>query len=172
MSASVPPASFVVVANRLPVEGIPEPDGSPGWRVSPGGLVAALGPVMQRNRGTWVGWTGTADEKTQPFEAEGMRLVPVGLTSEEVADYYEGFSNATLWPLYHDLAAVPQFHRPWWDAYREVNRRFAGIRRCCRGERSDGVGAGLPAAAGPRPAAGLAARFADRILQPHSFSRL
>jgi trehalose 6-phosphate synthase len=127
MSASVHPASFVVVANRLPVEGILEPDGSPGWRVSPGGLVAALAPVMERNQGTWVGWTGTADEKVPPFEAEGMRLVPVGLTSEEVADYYEGFSNATLWPLYHDLAAVPQFHRPWWDAYREVNRRFAEI---------------------------------------------
>ena len=80
MSEGSGDASFVVVANRLPVEGILESDGSPGWRVSPGGLVAALGPVMERNQGTWVGWTGTADEKVQPFEAEGMRLVPVGLS--------------------------------------------------------------------------------------------
>src|SRR5689334_17316161 len=119
--------SFVVVANRLPVEGTFDADGSSSWSVSPGGLVAALAPVMQRNQGTWVGWTGAADDTAQPFEAEGMRLVPVPLTADEVSAYYEGFSNATLWPLYHDLAAVPQFHRPWWEAYREVNRRFAEI---------------------------------------------
>jgi alpha,alpha-trehalose-phosphate synthase [UDP-forming] len=120
-------APFVVVANRLPVEGVTEDDGSQTWRASPGGLVAALGPVMQRNQGTWVGWTGNPDEEVQPFEAEGMRLVPVPLSAEEVSDYYEGFSNATLWPLYHDLTAVPQFDRRWWEAYCEVNRRFAAI---------------------------------------------
>ncbi len=125
MSSTVGAASFVVVANRLPVEAVTDATGAPGWRVSPGGLVAALAPVMQRSNGTWVGWTGTPDEKAQPFAAEGMRLVPVALSAEEVSDYYEGFSNATLWPLYHDLAAAPQFHRPWWETYREVNRRFA-----------------------------------------------
>ena len=118
-------ASFVVVANRLPVEGTTNADGSRSWRISPGGLVAALGPVMARNRGTWVGWSGTPDEALAPFVGEGMRLVPVTLTADEVRDYYEGFSNGTLWPLYHDLTAVPQFHRHWWEAYRDVNRRFA-----------------------------------------------
>src|SRR5699024_8232356 len=39
--------------------------------------------------------------------------------------YYEGFSNATLWPLYHDVDAHPEFHREWWDAYVRVNQRFA-----------------------------------------------
>jgi len=42
-----------------------------------------------------------------------------------VERYYEGFSNATLWPLYHDCIAEPVFHREWWDAYQQVNRRFA-----------------------------------------------
>lgn len=125
--ASAGQASFVVVANRLPVEGFTDADGSVGSRVSPGGLVAALAPVMARNQGTWVGWSGTADEALAPFEAEGMRLVPITLTADEVRDYYEGFSNATLWPLYHDLTAVPQFHRHWWEAYRDVNLRFAEI---------------------------------------------
>jgi alpha,alpha-trehalose-phosphate synthase [UDP-forming] len=120
-------ASFVVVANRLPVEGFIQVDGSLGWRVSPGGLVAALGPVMARNRGTWVGWSGTADEALDSFEAEGMRLVPVTLTAEEVRNYYEGFCNATLWPLYHDVTAVPLFDRRWWEAYRDVNGRFADL---------------------------------------------
>jgi trehalose 6-phosphate synthase len=54
-----------------------------------------------------------------------MRLVPVGLSAEEIEDYYEGFSNATLWPLYHDVIAPPEFHRAWWDTYVAVNRRFA-----------------------------------------------
>ncbi len=51
-------------------------------------------------------------------------------------DYYEGFSNATLWPLYHDLAAVPQFERRWWETYREVNRRFADVVADAAGERA------------------------------------
>ena len=91
---------------------------------------------MQRNRGTWVGWPGAPDEELAPFDAEGMHLVPVTLTAEEVSDYYEGFSNATLWPLYHDLTAVPQFERRWWEAYREVNRRFADVVAETAGERA------------------------------------
>ena len=47
------------------------------------------------------------------------------LSAEEVADYYEGFANDTIWPLYHDVIAPPQYHREWWEAYVKVNRRFA-----------------------------------------------
>ncbi len=54
-----------------------------------------------------------------------MHLVSVGLSTAEVRDYYEGFCNATLWPLYHDVIAPPEFHREWWDAYVRVNRRYA-----------------------------------------------
>ena len=56
-----------------------------------------------------------------------MRLLPVELSSQEISEYYEGFSNATLWPLYHDLTAEPQFERRWWESYRDVNRRFADV---------------------------------------------
>jgi alpha,alpha-trehalose-phosphate synthase [UDP-forming] len=127
---------FVVVANRLPLDRVTEPDGSVDWRPSPGGLVTALEPVMRHNQGTWVGWSGAPDEKLGPFEAAGMKLVPVRLTDQEVSDYYEGFSNATLWPLYHDLTAAPQFSRRWWEAYREVNRRFADVVADVAGERA------------------------------------
>ena len=47
------------------------------------------------------------------------------MSEEEVEEFYEGFSNATLWPLYHDLVAKPSFHREWWDSYVTVNQRFA-----------------------------------------------
>jgi alpha,alpha-trehalose-phosphate synthase [UDP-forming] len=120
-------SDFVVVANRLPVDRATGPEGEEEWRPSPGGLVTALEPVMVRNEGTWVGWTGAPDDKYGPFDAAGMHLVPVPLSGEEVADYYEGFSNATLWPLYHDVTAAPSFDRRWWEAYREVNRRFAAV---------------------------------------------
>ena len=73
------------MANRLPVEAVAAEDGQSGWRVSPGGLVAALGPVMARNQGTWVGWTGQPDEWVEPFSAEGMRLVPVDLSTDTAA---------------------------------------------------------------------------------------
>jgi len=119
------PASFVVVANRLPVDRVERPDGTADWRPSPGGLVTAFDPIMHKRRGAWVGWHGAADEKLEPFEDDGLALVPVPLSTTEVEQYYEGFSNATLWPLYHDAIATPQFHREWWDSYVTVNQRFA-----------------------------------------------
>ncbi|WP_432747147.1 alpha,alpha-trehalose-phosphate synthase (UDP-forming) [Microbacterium oxydans] len=118
-------ADFVVVANRLPVDRVEGPDGEEVWRTSPGGLVAALEPMMRNVHGAWVGWAGQADVELAPFEAGGIELVPVALSAEEIAEYYEGFANDTIWPLYHDVIAPPQYHREWWDAYVRVNRRFA-----------------------------------------------
>ena len=119
--------NFVVAASRLPVDQTEGPDGETEWRPSPGGLVTALEPVMRAAEGAWVGWPGAAGEAPEPFDTNGMHLVSVGLSEEEVADYYEGFCNATLWPLYHDVIAPPEFRRPWWDAYVRVNRRYAEV---------------------------------------------
>ncbi len=118
-------ADLVIVANRLPVDRVVEEDGSESWRRSPGGLVTAIEPVMRQNDGAWLGWSGSPDSDLDPFVDDGMSLVPVPLSSAEVEDFYEGFSNATLWPLYHDVVAKPEFHREWWDSYVKVNRRFA-----------------------------------------------
>lgn len=118
-------ADFVVVANRLPVDRKTGPDGEPIWKTSPGGLVTALEPVMKRKGGAWIGWHGAPDETIDGFTHEGYQIVPVPLSTHDVQDFYEGFSNATLWPLYHDVVAPPEYHREWWDCYQEVNRRFA-----------------------------------------------
>ena len=117
--------NFVVVANRLPVDQIENPDGTVEWQRSPGGLVTALAPVMRDADGAWVGWSGAPGDPPRPFHDAGVHLVGVGLSAEEVRDYYEGFSNATLWPLYHDVIAPPEFRRHWWETYVVVNRRFA-----------------------------------------------
>jgi trehalose 6-phosphate synthase len=116
---------FVVVASRLPVDRSEGPDGETEWKVSPGGLVAALEPVVREARGAWVGWPGDAGAAPPPFDMGGMHLVPIGLSADETRDFYEGFCNATLWPLYHDVIVAPEFRRSWWDAYVAVNRRFA-----------------------------------------------
>ena len=118
-------ADLVVVANRLPVDRVVGDDGETTWRRSPGGLVSALEPVMRANSGAWIGWPGDTGDVPEPFVDEGLTLVPVALSEQEVAEFYEGFSNGTLWPLYHDLVAKPAFHREWWDAYVKVNQRFA-----------------------------------------------
>lgn len=104
-----------------------QPDGTTTWQRSPGGLVTALEPLLRRQRGAWVGWPGIADGDfdEQPIEAEDLRLHPVPLSGADVAEYYEGFSNATLWPLYHDVIVKPLYHRHWWERYVDVNRRFA-----------------------------------------------
>jgi trehalose 6-phosphate synthase len=99
------------------------------WRRSPGGLVTALQPVIAEQKGTWIGWTGAptkaGDSAPEPFELEGMGLHPVPLSPAEVERYYEGFSNSSLWPLYHDAVETPIFKRRWWEEYRKVNQRFA-----------------------------------------------
>src|SRR5215203_2286080 len=119
------PADLVIVANRLPVDRVTGVDGEPEWRASPGGLVTAIEPVMRSNNGVWIGWPGGTDSGLEPFEYDGMQLDPITLSAEEIEGFYEGFSNATLWPLYHDVVAKPEFHREWWDTYVAVNRRFA-----------------------------------------------
>ncbi len=117
---------FVLVANRLPVDVSVADEGEVSWTRAPGGLVTAMQPVMAASRGAWIGWSGAPDLGATPFtDDDGIELVPVGLSAADVAGYYEGFSNDTLWPLYHDVIAAPTFHRPWWDDYRRANAAFA-----------------------------------------------
>ncbi|WP_286954936.1 MULTISPECIES: alpha,alpha-trehalose-phosphate synthase (UDP-forming) [Corynebacterium] len=117
---------FVVVANRLPVDLNTAPDGTRTWSASPGGLVAALSPVLRTQQGCWVGWPGVPDAAPDPFYTDdGILLHPVRLNQADYEGFYEGFSNATLWPLYHDLIVPPVYNLDWWYAYREVNLRFA-----------------------------------------------
>jgi trehalose 6-phosphate synthase len=116
---------FVVVANRLPVDESEAADGSRVWTRSPGGLVSALQPIVRKHDGAWAGWTGQPGDAPDPFDTDGMHLHPVGLSADEVDRYYEGQSNGTIWPLFHDAVEQPTHRRPWRQAYDTVNRRFA-----------------------------------------------
>lgn len=122
-------AQLVVVANRLPVRQVQDPDNPSEytWEVSPGGLVAAVTPSLVNYDGVaWVGWTGHIGvEMTDRFRHENLELIPVPLTVEEKELHYDGMSNGTFWPLYHDKVRAPEFHRTWWDGYKSINQRFA-----------------------------------------------
>ena len=120
-----PTFDFVVVSNRLPIDARPRKDGTETWVTTPGGLVAALAPVMRGRDAAWVGWPGRTDVDLEPFSQGKTFYQPVPLSEQEVVEHYEGFSNATIWPLYHDVIVHPEFHREWWDTYRTVNKKFA-----------------------------------------------
>ena len=120
MSTQAQRHRFIVVANRLPCQRAAD-----AWRSSPGGLVSALSPVAQRHGGAWVGWSGVADDETEPEQQSDMALIPVRLSAAEGESHYKGLANSTIWPLYHDHVVAPQFKRSWWEAHQRVNRRFA-----------------------------------------------
>ncbi len=117
--------SFVVVANRLPVRRVWEGEQA-RWAPSPGGLVSALRPVMTGNpEAAWVGWSGVPGAGGEPFVMDGFACHPLSVSQGELQLFYEGFSNATIWPLFHDAIITPEYHRTWWDSYRSVNERYA-----------------------------------------------
>jgi trehalose 6-phosphate synthase/phosphatase len=120
-------APLVVVSNRLPVTIRRGPEGMEVKRSS-GGLVAALEPVLEKRGGTWIGWAGAHSVDALPDEASAaapfaLRSVP--LDEADVEGHYHGFSNRTLWPLFHSLVSQTRFDRGDWEIYEEVNGRFA-----------------------------------------------
>lgn len=116
---------FVIAANRLPVDRVVHDDGTEEWQTSPGGLVTAMESVMRGRSAAWVGWAGIPDETPEPFTDDELLLVPVPLSLDEVTSYYEGYSNDSLWPIYHDVIVPATFRRSWAAAYEQVNERFA-----------------------------------------------
>jgi len=111
---------LLIVANRLPLARTKQ-----GWRPSAGGLVTALTPVVDRIGGSWIGWNEDASEVPARVEGLNCDLHAVMLEPELVEGYYHGFTNRTLWPLFHDLVVQPVIDRSWWRSYETVTRRFA-----------------------------------------------
>jgi trehalose 6-phosphate synthase len=127
---SLPFKNLVVTSNRLPVR-ISRTRSEIKVEQGSGGLVTAVSPVLQRTGGVWVGWDGDpkGDASHDAIKKAGKRfgygLRPVALRQKLVKDYYWGFSNETLWPLFHDLLDRAHFSRDYWQAYCEANQRFA-----------------------------------------------
>ncbi len=121
---------LIVVSNRLPfaLDSI----GEDLWTVTPatGGLVSAIEPVLRERGGTWIGWPGTVGEiPAKPLAKAtrnaGYKIVPVALSETERNEFYYGYSNQVIWPLFHDLQNFCNFEPAYWQAYKEVNRHYA-----------------------------------------------
>ncbi len=116
---------LVVVSNRLPVSFSIDETGGKVPTLSPGGLVAAVVPALRGKNSAWVGWDGTDSGDTAAASAEDITLFPVSLSASLVERHYEGFSNGTLWALFHDVGVDPEFDSTWWEAYVKVNATCA-----------------------------------------------
>jgi trehalose 6-phosphate synthase/phosphatase len=122
---------MILVSNRLPVTIANAPDGH-GLVPSSGGLASALREYHDSGNGRWIGWLGDTsalDEAsvTELFaEAKQKRLTPVHVSAEDFALFYDGYSNAVLWPLFHFLLDKVQLDATEeWLAYKRVNECFA-----------------------------------------------
>ena len=123
----------VIVSNRLPI--VIEEGNGEGWHIKPGqgGLVTALAPALRDRGGLWIGWPGTSEDVdfaellAMGSKDAGYLLKPVVLTAEEINQYYFGFSNEILWPLFHDLQSRCNFDPAYWNMYQAVNRKFAQV---------------------------------------------
>lgn len=119
----------IIISNRLPVKA--QLDGDQIiYHDSEGGLATGLSCIFNNEDSLWIGWSGLATRNLQlqcriQAELREKRLIPIMLCEEEINQYYEGFSNETLWPLFHYFPSYANYDAKQWDAYVSVNRKFA-----------------------------------------------
>lgn len=122
---------LILVSNRLPDTIESGPHGL-ALRPSSGGLVTALRPILEAKRGYWIGWSGNECNqavldrlRAQAEPNSACKWLSVSLTREEKDNFYYGFSNEIVWPLFHDLQSRCNFDPAYWRAYVKVNHKFA-----------------------------------------------
>ncbi|MDC6384795.1 bifunctional alpha,alpha-trehalose-phosphate synthase (UDP-forming)/trehalose-phosphatase [Flagellimonas taeanensis] len=121
----------IIISNRLPVQ-LQISNGSINAIPSVGGLATGMKSVHSGGESLWIGWSGLTDEETPP-ELEGKidkaltenGCAKVKLNSKEIDGFYFGFSNRTVWPLFHYFLEYSEFELDFWDTYKSVNQKFA-----------------------------------------------
>ncbi|MEC8179127.1 trehalose-6-phosphate synthase [Citromicrobium bathyomarinum] len=114
---------LIVVSNRVSV---PKARGAAG---SQGGLAVALGSALRERRGIWFGWSG---KETDTFSGHldmqknhGVTTATIDLEPQDVDEYYNGYANRTLWPLFHYRIDLAEYESGFGKGYERVNQRFA-----------------------------------------------
>jgi trehalose 6-phosphate synthase/phosphatase len=122
----------IIVSNRLPVK-ISKNDDGYNLSTSEGGLATGLGSIYKQGDNVWIGWPGVEitdqqDKDTVTHQLKDLSLVPVFLDQEEISQYYEGFSNEVLWPVFHYYASTySTYKQSNWDYYQAVNKKFRDV---------------------------------------------
>jgi trehalose 6-phosphate synthase/phosphatase len=118
----------IIVSNRLPVS-IERKNNKLIYTSSAGGLATGLGSIYKNGDNLWIGWPGLyISEKNEREEIRsGLKkenMAPVFLTEADIEKFYEGFSNSTLWPLFHYFPNYMAYEQDYWEAYKSVNGMF------------------------------------------------
>ncbi|UOQ52110.1 bifunctional alpha,alpha-trehalose-phosphate synthase (UDP-forming)/trehalose-phosphatase [Hymenobacter cellulosivorans] len=118
----------IIVSNRLPTKAQRTEEGL-HFTPSEGGLATGLGSIYRADGNVWVGWPGVEieDPEEQRYVTEELRndsMAPVFLTQDEIRDFYEGFSNETLWPTFHYFSQYAVYEQSYWESYVGVNEKF------------------------------------------------
>ena len=121
---------LLIVSNRLPVSATKRANNI-RFQPSAGGLATGLASLHKSKQGRWIGWPGITAEKISEqqkqqisgqLEAENYR--PVFLSEKMIENYYYGFCNKTIWPLFHYFPLHTVMENRFWDAYKKVNQTF------------------------------------------------
>lgn len=118
----------IIVSNRLPVKAKIEAS-ELQFVPSEGGLATGLGSVYKEGDNVWIGWPGMEFQELQQQrvvenELAASNLKPVFLSQEEINQYYEGFSNEVLWPVFHYMSTYAKYEQSYWQFYQQVNQKF------------------------------------------------
>ncbi len=123
----------IIISNRLPLQ-LKIHDNSIETTPSIGGLATGMKSVHTHGDSIWIGWSGLTEEefnldlKTKVNEAlQKHQCIGVPLTENDIEGFYYGFSNNTLWPLFHYFMEYTEFEKNTWDTYKSVNQKFADV---------------------------------------------
>lgn len=119
---------IIIVSNRLPIT-IKKENDQLDFFPSAGGLATGLSSVYKQGNNLWIGWPGLTDvdkdEKRSIIKSLRQdNMAPVFLSKNDIEEYYEGFSNGTIWPLYHYFPEFAHYDKELWEAYKRVNEKF------------------------------------------------
>ncbi len=121
-------SKIIIISNRLPIKVI-EKNGGYTLAPSEGGLATGLNSIFQQSNSVWIGWPGTDmppdNEQKITSELAKQRMIPVFLSGEEIKQFYEGFSNEILWPVFHYVPTYANYQTSYWEYYQSVNKKFA-----------------------------------------------
>lgn len=122
----------IIVSNRLPLNVFLEDTGEVKVSPSVGGLATGMKSIHQNSESLWIGWAGIpSDEIDESTTKEIKNLaynencISVPLSEEEIEEYYFGFSNRVLWPLFHYFMEYVDYDENHWKTYKKVNEKFA-----------------------------------------------
>jgi trehalose 6-phosphate synthase/phosphatase len=121
---------LIIAANRLPIS-VSKREGEFRATPSPGGLAAGLASLPDSLKRVWIGWPGVSSEflgapgkERIREELAGTDCVPVFLSQSQIDQYYLGFCNQTIWPLFHYFLVRTAFVQDFWTSYKQVNGLF------------------------------------------------